>query len=169
MANIFPFQPYRYTAKAGALQDLAVSYTHLDVYKRQGFLAGFGLGVAIGSVPAAGVGVPTAIVEFTTAGFTAACGTGSGSSISTGVLAFAAAIARAGASSPETKRPAIRNRTAITGTTTQGTGGSLRGARAAGFGTSTGAGRGAGAVAGCPPVIGKPPSASRAQSNGNWR
>src|ERR1022692_3271777 len=39
MANIFPFQPYRYTAKAGALQDLATQpYDKISPEMRQRYL-----------------------------------------------------------------------------------------------------------------------------------
>ena len=39
MANIFPFQPYRYTAKAGKLQDLVTQpYDKISPEMRQRYL-----------------------------------------------------------------------------------------------------------------------------------
>ena len=148
-----------------------------------GFLASLGVRLPVGlEVFTAGPGAAGAGDTGAWEAAAADCGvaadgeSGSGSNGSTGGIDFTTAATRAGAWFPETKRPAIRNRTAITGTTTQGSGGSLRPGRATsglgGLGACTRTGRGAGttgATAGWPPVIGKPPAANCALSNGNWR
>src|ERR1017187_10177782 len=91
------------------------------------FFAGFALGVAMGLTGASVTGLTGGAAAsrlaggvgmFTAAwGLTAAWETGSGSNGSTGGLALTAAASRVGAGFSETKRPAMRNRTAIIGTT----------------------------------------------------